>query len=83
MESSQDAGKAKRPDHDGESDLLRRGGEPKPELAISREDERIYGDAGSGPAQSDVQRLCLISAEVGRAILTRRKQADGKETVNR
>jgi hypothetical protein len=36
---------------------------------------RIYGDACSDPAQSDVQRLCYIWAEVGRAILARRKQS--------
>ena len=42
--------------------------------------ERICGDAHDlGPV--DVQRLCRIWAEVGRAILVRRKQA-GEEYTN-
>ena len=43
--------------------------------------ERKYvPDAGAAPAQADIQRLCHIWAEVGRAILLRRKRAGEEDT---
>ncbi len=75
MDFSQGAGKAYTPND-------RKGNEPLPGkqldqegLAISPTGEPICGDATTEPAQADIQRLCRIWAEVGRAILLRRKQA--------
>lgn len=41
------------------------------ELAIPAKGEQTYGDAND-PTQTDIQHLCRVWGEVGRAILVRR-----------
>ena len=43
-------------------------------LDLSAQPERKYADAE--PTDADIERLCEIWAEVGRAILRRRKQRE-------
>jgi hypothetical protein len=81
MESNQSAGKASSPDSRKRSKPIPGEQEPNGELAISARGEHICDDAGTEPARADIQRLCRIWAEVGRAILLRRKQT-GEEVVN-
>ena len=38
-------------------------------------------DAGTDPAQGDIEHLCRVWAEVGRAILTRRQQINEQEDL--
>jgi hypothetical protein len=46
---------------------------PEP-LDKSPQHEGKYADAGVEPVQADIEHLCKVWAEVGRAILLRRKQ---------
>ncbi len=42
-------------------------------------ERKCVPDAGNDPAQADIERLCRLWAEVGRAILTRRQQTNEQE----
>ena len=50
------------------------------DLALSAPVVQIYvPDVGTEPAQADVDHLCRVWAEVGRAILSRRQRTDEQE----
>ena len=54
---------------------------PQPLDKESQIERKYVPDAGAAPAQADIQRLCSIWAEVGRAILLRRQ--GGHETFQK
>ena len=57
-------------------------GEPTNPLAKQAQVERKYSlDAGIEPTQQDVAHLCKVWADVGRAILARRQEADEQEIL--
>lgn len=51
------------------------------ELATSAKGEPTCVDARNEPSQADIEHLCNVWAEVGRAILTRRQQTNGEEEL--
>ncbi len=55
---------------------------PRQGLDKSPQAERkCVPDAGTDPAQGDIEHLCRVWAEVGRAILTRRQQINEQEDL--
>ena len=52
------------------------------DVAMSACGERkCVPDVGTDPAQGDIEHLCRVWAEVGRAILTRRQQINEQEDL--
>lgn len=78
MYFSQGDGKVNTPNEREGDELLPKKQVAQQGLAIPPTGERTCDDA-TDPAQSDINRLCRIWAEVGRAILVRRQQFHEQE----
>ncbi|MDA1226954.1 MAG: hypothetical protein O3A33_03185 [Chloroflexi bacterium] len=82
MYFSQGDGKVNTPNNRKGNEHLPREQIAQEGLANSPTGEPICGDATTEPAEADIEQLCKVWAEVGRAILIRRKQAHEEESLS-
>jgi hypothetical protein len=66
-----------------EADSLSKQSSAPPLDKAPRKERKYLHDAGTAPAPADIQRLCRIWAEVGRAILLRRQPAGEEDKHDR